>query len=136
MKPPEIKRINPEKLRIKETGNYCKKVYFGTQKDADEYIAKLQKTSKRDKVPVNSYLCERCKCWHLTSWTQLDIDKVLKEQDEKINDFIVDYNFALDDYMKWFRVASEEYQKMIIENHNLKYELAKLQKQLKKYEQN
>ena len=58
---------------------YCKKVSFGTKQYADAYITKLQKTSQREKVPVASYLCTKCNCWHLTSWQQPDIDKLIKE---------------------------------------------------------
>jgi len=47
--------------------NSCKKTYFATQKAADFYIEKLQKSSNRQKVPVNSYLCPKCNLWHLSS---------------------------------------------------------------------
>ena len=134
MKPPEIKRVNLDRLRIKTTGNVCKKVYFGTQKDADEYIEKLQKTSKRDKVPVHSYLCERCMCWHLTSWSAPDIEKVIKETNEEINELIEEYNLSIEDWLVWFKAADKVFQDMEIENHNLRWELAKLKTKLKKYE--
>ena len=58
---------------------YCKKVSFGTKQYADAYITKLQKTSQREKVPVASYLCPRCNCWHLTSWATPDIEKLMRE---------------------------------------------------------
>lgn len=32
-----------------------------------DYIDKLKKTSIRDRKPVNTYLCEHCLTWHLTS---------------------------------------------------------------------
>ena len=65
--------------KITENGKYCKKVSFATQEYADAYITKLQKTSQREKVPVASYLCTKCNCWHLTSWQQPDIDKLMRE---------------------------------------------------------
>lgn len=45
----------------------CKKVSFADEKNALKYIDKLKKTSIRDKIPVNVYLCEKCFCWHLTN---------------------------------------------------------------------
>lgn len=45
----------------------CKKTYFSDEKQAQIYIDKLCKTSKRKSVPVRSYLCSKCSCWHLTS---------------------------------------------------------------------
>lgn len=45
----------------------CTKVYFADEKNANDYIDKLQKTSIRKLKPVRAYLCEKCFNWHLTS---------------------------------------------------------------------
>jgi len=70
-----LKKPNILRLKIKETDNTCKKVYFATQQFADDYIKKLQRTSSRDVMPVESYLCSICSCWHLTSWSAVDLQK-------------------------------------------------------------
>ena len=69
------------KSKLTADGKYCKKVSFSTQEYAESYIEKLHKTSKREKTPVNSYLCTRCNCWHLTSWQSPDIEKLMREVD-------------------------------------------------------
>lgn len=77
----------PRKIaHLHATKNVCKKVYFGTEKAANEHIAKLQQTSKRDKVPVRAYLCYRCNCWHLTSWEAPDIDLFIKHINEEVDE--------------------------------------------------
>lgn len=45
----------------------CNKTYFSDEKQAQIYIDKLANTSTRKSVPVRSYLCSKCSCWHLTS---------------------------------------------------------------------
>jgi uncharacterized protein YlaI len=45
----------------------CKKVYFADEKNALMYIEKIKKTSKRERNPINTYLCPKCLNWHLTS---------------------------------------------------------------------
>lgn len=45
----------------------CKKVSFSDEIFAIKYIEKLQKTSSRERKPVDTYLCDKCLCWHLTS---------------------------------------------------------------------
>ena len=136
MKEPKIKRFNLTRLKIKETGNVCKKVYFATQKDADEYISKLQKTSKREKVPVNSYLCERCKAWHLTSWSTPDVKKVIEDINSDINTIIDEYNESLEHNETQLKKDFEHLQKFEIEYLNLNLENQKLKIKLKKYENN
>ena len=64
---------------------YCKKVYFGSKQQADNYIAKLQKESTRSKVPVRSYLCYKCNSWHLTSWEAPDIENLICQINEDID---------------------------------------------------
>ncbi len=59
----------------------CKKVSFINEKYADEYIAKLKKTSYRKVKPVRSYLCEKCLTWHLTS-NDRDKELIIKYQEK------------------------------------------------------
>ena len=120
-----LKKPNILRLKIKETDNTCKKVYFATQQFADDYIKKLQRTSSRDVMPVESYLCSICSCWHLTSWTSPDIKKEfdqinaeLEATEEMINRHIKIIN-DLVDKIKY------ENQGLKIENFNLKNELTK-----------
>ena len=51
----------------------CKKVKFINQEFADSYVAKLQKTSKRNRKPIRSYLCPKCNVWHITSAEEKDL---------------------------------------------------------------
>jgi chromosome segregation ATPase len=53
---------------------------------ADFYIEKLQRISKRRKVPVRSYECDACGLWHLTSQLNPLETRViqLQEQIEKL----------------------------------------------------
>lgn len=44
----------------------CGKTSFATEVDADYYIDKLSKTSKRKDIPIRAYLCPKCCNWHLT----------------------------------------------------------------------
>lgn len=53
----------------------CKKVSFSDEESAEYYIEKLQRTSKRKKKPVRSYLCEKCFNWHLTSKRKNQVDE-------------------------------------------------------------
>ena len=45
----------------------CNKVAYANEKLANEDIDRIQAKSVRDKKPVRSYLCNKCKLWHLTS---------------------------------------------------------------------
>ena len=47
----------------------CKKVSFATENDALYYVDKLQRTSTRQRIPNDTYLCPHCLSWHLTSKT-------------------------------------------------------------------
>ena len=76
----------PRKIQhIRADKEYCKKVYFGTRQQADSYIAKIQKESTRQKVPVRSYLCFRCNSWHLTSWEAPDIENLIGQINAEID---------------------------------------------------
>ncbi len=113
-------------LRIYEEKQICKKVYFGTEKDANEYIDKLQRTSTREVKPVRSYLCPRCKCWHLTSWTELDIEYFLKQINEMIDSFNADQDREYEQDTKLFSTALNELVELKKENKRLELEIYKL----------
>lgn len=70
---------------IRADEEYCKKVAFGTKKDADFYLEKIKKESKRDKIPERSYLCYKCNTWHLTSWEAPDIENLICQINEDID---------------------------------------------------
>ena len=44
----------------------CNKTKYGSQKEADKDIDRIRKKSKRNTIPIRSYLC-KCGFWHLTS---------------------------------------------------------------------
>ena len=81
-------------FELKTDKKYCNKVSFATQEDADYYINKLQKTSTRDKVPINSYLCVKCNCWHLTSWEQVDLNKFTEDTNAELKEVFDEYDKA------------------------------------------
>lgn len=81
-KPPKI-------IKIFETKNICKKVYFGTKEAADIHIARRSKEEKAK--PATSYLCHKCSCWHITSWTAPDIHQLIEDINAEI-DRINDWN--------------------------------------------
>jgi hypothetical protein len=64
----------------------CSKVAFANESSALFYIAKLKKTSHREIKPVNTYLCEKCLTWHLTSIESKEVKEVkyLKRQIENL----------------------------------------------------
>jgi len=66
----------------------CTKTKFATQKQADYFINKLQRTSTRQSVPLRSYLCQHCFSWHLSSseqrvTTQIQLNNCQAEIKEK-----------------------------------------------------
>jgi len=66
----------------------CMKVSFINEKYADEYVAKLKRTSYRKVKPIRSYLCEKCLTWHLASTTDHD-KKLLESYQGKIQNYRV-----------------------------------------------
>ena len=64
----------------------CKKVSFADEKNALMYLEKLKKTSTRERKPVNTYLCEKCLAWHLTSIELKEVTEIkyLKRQIENL----------------------------------------------------
>lgn len=46
---------------------HCKKTSFANEQYAIDYIEKIHKTSTRLKKPIETYLCDKCLTWHLTS---------------------------------------------------------------------
>lgn len=122
-----LKRPNFKKLRIKETSNVCKKVYFGTKEIADAFIKK--RSGEKNARPATSYLCHRCNCWHLTSWEAPDVEKFIKEIQEDIDILDEEYTKQYEHDFQHIEFCLEQIQKISITNHNLSLENAKLQKE-------
>jgi len=61
-----------------EKENSCNKVCFCDEEAALFYIDKLQKTSKRKRIPVRAYLCDKCLTWHITSTKCYSYDSIKK----------------------------------------------------------
>lgn len=74
----------------------CKKVKFDTKINADLYIAKLRRTSNRDKIPKRSYLCPHCRCWHLTSQQSYE-SLIIEDLKKQIGDLIEKHKKELQD---------------------------------------
>ena len=119
-------------FELKLNKKYCKKVSFATQADADYYIDKLQKTSTRDKIPVNSYLCPKCNCWHLTSWEQIDLNKFVSDTNKELKEVFEEYDEAVTDMVKVTDTILIELENALIERNNAYLESKKLKKELDK----
>ena len=63
--------------------NNCKKVKFIDEEFANQYIHKLNKTSKRRLKPVRAYLCEKCLTWHISSIESIS-SKLPKIEQERL----------------------------------------------------
>lgn len=119
-------------FELKSNKKYCKKVSFATQADADYYIDKLQKTSTRDKVPINSYLCTKCNCWHLTSWEQVDLNKFVEDTNNELKEVFEEYYSAFNDFSKTTKFIFDELEKALIERNNATLENRILKKEVEK----
>jgi molybdenum cofactor biosynthesis enzyme MoaA len=71
----------------------CSKTKFATEKDANYFIEKMQKTSSRKVKPVKSYLCPKCTRWHLsssqdhkTSLREIELENSIKQARKEIDD--------------------------------------------------
>lgn len=66
----------------------CKKVYFSSEKIAEEHILKFAKTSVRSRIPVRSYYCNKCGFWHLTSKQDKlkEVIDLLQEENRKLRE--------------------------------------------------
>ena len=124
-------------FELKLNKKYCKKVSFATQEDADYYINKLQKTSTRDKVPINSYLCVKCNCWHLTSWEQVDLNKFTEDTNAELKEVFDEYEEACNIFLKNSELLLTQLDKALsdrnnalLENRVLKREIEKLKAKL------
>jgi hypothetical protein len=69
----------------------CKKVKFATEKDCNEHIKRLKKTSTREVKPIRGYLCPYCNTWHLTSRETFESIKI-KELNITISELKVTIN--------------------------------------------
>jgi len=63
----------------------CTKVSFIDENYANQYISKLNKTSKRKLKPVRAYLCENCLAWHLSSIEEINHKLPKLEQDRLLS---------------------------------------------------
>ena len=79
----------------------CKKTKFATEAFAEAAIKEMQKTSRRDKKPVRSYLCPDCKTWHLTSRPSRE-----REEIERLRKII----YAKDAEIKELKATLEQFQ--------------------------
>ena len=81
-----------------ETKVFCKKVSFSDEKQAQIHIDKLAKTSRRGKIPIRSYKCQKCECFHLTSQIKnedgkkflikiVELESLIKLKDKEIESF-------------------------------------------------
>lgn len=61
----------------------CKKVMYKTEAYAQLDIDKIQRTSKRVKIPKRPYYCIQCGGWHITSTDLKGVELVNKELEEK-----------------------------------------------------
>jgi len=105
-------------LKLFETKNVCKKVYFATKAAADYHIKK--KSGEGGSRPAHSYLCFKCNCWHITSWTELDI-----------NAFIDQFNSEVDEVNKYMESCFNSDIQLMIDMGN---ELVDLRNKNKKLE--
>lgn len=81
----------------------CKKSKFATEALAFAFIKKLKATSKREHIPREAYLCQKCQSWHITKHehfqkTQFEItikhlsqrvaarDIIIAQKDKKIEE--------------------------------------------------
>jgi len=82
-----------------------KKARFANEKLANEYIARLIKTSTREIIPARSYFC-KCGAWHLTSSASSEASQKLiilkqkyeelkKEKEDLIKQFTSDSSIAV-----------------------------------------
>lgn len=45
----------------------CRKSKYRTEQDAIFALNKIKESSNRKCIPIRTYLCGKCHCWHLTS---------------------------------------------------------------------
>lgn len=133
MKPIALKRPNFKFLKIKETSNVCKKVYFGTKQVADDFI--LKRSKEKDARPATSYLCHKCNCWHITSWEAPDITHFIKQVNEEIeaieNEYYRQYdqdNDHIEFCLKSVQSTQIALANLRLENYKLKNQIEKLKK--------
>ena len=119
-------------FELKTNKKYCKKVSFATQEDADYYINKLQKTSTRDKVPINSYLCVKCNCWHLTSWEQVDLNKFTEDTNAELKEVFDEYDKACNIFLKNSELLLTQLDKALSDRNNALLENRVLKKEVEK----
>lgn len=106
-------------IKIFETKNICKKVYFGTKEAAEFHI--IKRATEEDAKTARSYLCHKCNCWHITSWTAPDVEGVIAEMNAHIDTINADAE-------EWYL----EHEDLVIELMNKIRELERELKKLRK----
>jgi chromosome segregation ATPase len=75
----------------------CGKVCYSSQEFALQDVERINRISKRDKLPKRAYYCHACKAWHLSSrgdYKDLEILKLrnelqlLKEENSKLKNSV------------------------------------------------
>jgi hypothetical protein len=70
----------------------CKKTKYSSKEYAEFGIVHIQEKSFKAKIPVRAYLCEKCKCWHLTSkpdYFELQKEiELLKERNKELENVV------------------------------------------------
>lgn len=124
--------MNISKLKFNSEMIYCKKTSFGTKAFADEYLAKIERESKRPKIPIRSYLCPKCNNWHLTSWEAVDIDNVAETIQADLDAIQETYEAQFEEDMKQMKLATTSLENVNVFYHNMRLENVKLKKEIEK----
>jgi len=89
----------------------CKKTRFLTEDFALEHIKKYKRSkSKKNKVDLSTYLCDKCHSWHLTSSTSI-ADKH-KREITRLNKALVKYkkdNKELLNMISYLKLEIQQY---------------------------
>jgi hypothetical protein len=105
----------------------CKKVSFCDERYADEYISKLNKTSKRKLKPVRSYLCDKCLTWHITSIEQINY-KLPRIEQERL---VVKEQKQKEYEQRWLEIAKQKQEEKYNKLNNKYNQLCQSNKKLK-----
>jgi hypothetical protein len=67
--PPELRRATFLRAERKNVQCVSNKRCFKTRGRANQALADIRRIARRnqDSLPIRSYQCPHCKCWHLTS---------------------------------------------------------------------
>ncbi|MFZ4415013.1 MAG: hypothetical protein ACOYOV_18145 [Bacteroidales bacterium] len=124
----QLRKPNLKKIKIRETSNVCKKVYFGTKEIADAFIKK--RSWEKNARPATSYLCHKCNCWHLTSWESPDVERFIKEIQSDIDILDEEYTRQYENDCKHIEFCLKQIQDYEIASNNMLRENKKLREEL------